>query len=483
MDDAKKINEVMVSLFNIVLKIEEKAIKESTIHDLSITEMHILDVIGIGNGRTMSEVAQRLQINLSTLTTAINKLVKKGYVERFRIPSDRRIVKIKLTKEGIDAVKEHEAFHDELIRKALGKVSDEEIKSLIVSLDNIDTFMHMQMAKPIRDERDYSLGIIDFQNLHIKKALFQGGMGVGISLGGLAGAVAKEGGMGIISGSSIGFDEEDFETDPQKANRRALKKEIKKALAIADTEKNRGMIGVNIPYNTEDYREYVKTAVSEGAGALITGAGLPMTLPGICEREGYDKIALIPVISSLRAARVIMKNWQKKHKKRPDAFIFESAMAGGQLGFKESELIRARELYYKTITDIKTEIEDIPLIVAGGISSREDARNAYVYGADGIQLGTRFVTTKECDAKESYKQAYINCKEEDIIIIMNPQGAPCRALANKFTKNLQGTDYDITEALVKAAKGDVKNGLVFCGSKAYKAKKIDAVEDIFKEFI
>ena len=203
MDDAKKINEVMVSLFNIVLKIEEKAIKESTIHDLSITEMHTLDVIGIGNGRTMSEVAQRLQINLSTLTTAINKLVKKGYVERFRIPSDRRIVKIKLTKEGIDAVKEHEAFHDELIRKALGKVSDEEIKSLIVSLDNIDTFMHMQMAKPIRDERDYSLGIIDFQNLHIKKALFQGGMGVGISLGGLAGAVAKEGGMGIISGSSM----------------------------------------------------------------------------------------------------------------------------------------------------------------------------------------------------------------------------------------------------------------------------------------
>ena len=153
------------------------------------------------------------------------------------------------------------------------------------------------------------------------------------------------------------------------------------------------------------------------------------------------------------------------------------------MGFKESELIRARELYYKTITDIQTEIEDIPLIVAGGIFSREDARNAYVYGADGMQLGTRFVTTKECDAKESYKQAYINCKEEDIIIIMNPQGAPCRALANKFTKNLQGTDYDITEALVKAAKGDVKNGLVFCGSKAYKAKKIDTVADIFKEFI
>ncbi|HUM56562.1 MAG TPA: nitronate monooxygenase, partial [Bacillota bacterium] len=140
-------------------------------------------------------------------------------------------------------------------------------------------------------------------------------MGVGISLGGLAGAVAKEGGLGIISGSSTGFDEEDFEWDPQKANKRALKREIKKALEIADTEKSGGMIGVNIPYNTEDYREYVRTAVSEGAGAIITGAGLPMTLPGICEREGYYDIALIPVISSLRAARVIIKNWQKKHKK------------------------------------------------------------------------------------------------------------------------------------------------------------------------
>jgi NAD(P)H-dependent flavin oxidoreductase YrpB (nitropropane dioxygenase family) len=191
----------------------------------------------------------------------------------------------------------------------------------------------------------------------------------------------------------------------------------------------------------------------------------------------------------------------------PDAIIFEGPLAGGHLGFKEEQLDLADENFYKTITEIKAELQDLPncpLIVGGGIFTREDAMKAISYGADGVQIGTRFVTTEECDAPMEFKQAYLSCKEQDIAIIKSPVGMPGRAIKNAFAKriidegqkeairkcngcivpcNPAEAPYCITDALIKSAKGNVDAGLVFCGANAYKCDKIERVEDIFKEFM
>ncbi|MEG0663310.1 MAG: nitronate monooxygenase family protein, partial [Anaerovoracaceae bacterium] len=379
------------------------------------------------------------------------------------------------------AVLEHERFHNEMIKNAIGKLSEEEIENFIGSLDNINQFMDMQAVKPIREEKDFSLGPINLGKTIIPVGIVQGGMGIGVSLHGLASAVALQGGMGVIGAADIGFREENYGENPKEANKTALRREIKQALALVAQAEQRGPIGVNIPYRLEDYREYVETAIDAGAEVIISGAGLPMTLPGIPKAK---KVALIPVVSSVRAARLILKNWRKKHDRIPDAFIFENAFAGGQLGYKESELGRAKANYFKTITEIKNEIGDCPLIVGGGIYNRDGAKKAFLYGADGIQMGSRFVTTKECDIHDAFKKVYLNGKENDVTIVKSPSGILCRAMKNQSIDLQQGElKEELNGALLKAARGDMEHGLVFCGSKAYKAKKLDTVAAVFEEFI
>jgi NAD(P)H-dependent flavin oxidoreductase YrpB (nitropropane dioxygenase family) len=219
---------------------------------------------------------------------------------------------------------------------------------------------------------------------------------------------------------------------------------------------------------------------------IISGGGVPTALPGICKGRN---VKLIPVVSSARAASVIIRNWAKKHDRTPDAVIFEGPFAGGYLGFKAEQLGAAQENFYRSIAEIKAETESFPeckLIVGGGIYSLHDAQKAIACGADGVQLGSRFVTTAECEAHENFKHAYIDADESDIGIILNPAGMPCRVLMNKFAKKAQ-KDPDIlkggvTGALIKAVDGDIENGLIFCGGKAYKAAGIETVKDIFDEF-
>lgn len=482
MDNIKKINDILVNLFNVVLKLEEKAIKESTRRDLSLTELHTLVAIGEGKPKTMSQVAASLKISVSTLTAAVNKLVKKGYVDRFRIPEDRRIVKIALTDEGSSAVREHEDFHTAMIKEAISQIPEDQVGKFIESIDNINEYLLMRKHPPARSPGPFQLSPMKLGQVHVPIPIFQGALSIGLSMSGLAAAVAKEGGVGVIAASKIGYQEKDFTENPLEANKRVLRREIKTALKLTEGYDNRGPIGVNIMWSSKHCREYVETAAEAGAEVIICGAGIPTNLPHYCKDK---KIALVPVISSKRAANIIIRNWAKKYNRTPDGFIFQGPLAGGYLGVKESQIEAATEDFYKNIADIKGELEDLtdcPLIVCGGIYDREDAEKAYVYGADGFQIGTRFVTTEECSACDAFKKAYLNCKEKDVTIISSPEGFPGRVIASEYVERIGEDSRCITQGLINAALGNMDSGLVFCGSKVYKADKIEKVADIFREF-
>ena len=325
----------------------------------------------------------------------------------------------------------------------------------------------------------------------------QGGMGVGVSLSGLAGAVAAAGGVGVISTAQIGFRDPEFKENPIETNLKVIGEEIAKARKIA----NGGILGVNIMVATRRYEDYVKAAVAAGIDLIISGAGLPMTLPALVEGTS-TKIA--PIISSVKSLSVITKYWMKKYSRKPDMVVIEGPEAGGHLGFSREELDNyTRESYdeeIKAILSITKEME-VPTVVAGGVYTREDMEHYLAMGASGVQLATRFVTTKECDASDAYKQAYINAKKEDIEIVSSPVGMPGRAIHNAFLDKVNAGErfmrgcrqciitckpatapYCITEALINAVEGRLDEGLIFCGSNAYRADHIETVADIMEEF-
>ena len=306
--------------------------------------------------------------------------------------------------------------------------------------------------------------------LHADIPVIQGGMGVGISLSGLAGAVAAAGGIGIISTAQIGFREPDFDRDPIACNLRTIGKEIEKARQIAKG----GIVGVNIMVATQHYEDYVRAAVQAGTDCIISGAGLPLDLPGVvAETENgmpgrSHRTMLAPIVSSPRALSVVTKYWMKKYDRKPDFIVAEGPLAGGHLGFKREE--------------------------------RRDLEHCLSLGAAGVQLGTRFVTTEECDAAEAYKQEYLRAQKEDIVIVKSPVGMPGRAIQNAFLEKVAAGErfmtgcrhciktcdpktapYCITRALINAATGDVDNGLLFCGSNAWRAQKIERTVDIMEE--
>lgn len=337
---------------------------------------------------------------------------------------------------------------------------------------------------------------------YTKLPLIQGGMGIGISLGGLAGAVAAEGGAGVISAAQIGFREPDFDEEPFTANLRTIHKEVEKARALS----KEGVIGMNIMTAMNDYESYVREAVKAGVDFIVSGAGLPVDLPAYT--EGSDT-AIAPIVSTEKSASVILKYWDKKYKKIPDLLIVEGPKAGGHLGFTKEQLEFFTENKYKEeigaiLRLVKTYEEKygekIPVILAGGIDSREKAEEAFSIGADGIQVATRFVTTKECDAASEYKEAYVKAKKEDICIVKSPVGMPGRAIHNAFLEKVERGEkklckchkclhrcnpgeipYCITDALIQAAEGNVEDALIFCGANAWKISEIQTVSQVVRE--
>lgn len=337
-----------------------------------------------------------------------------------------------------------------------------------------------------------------------KYPIIQGGMGVGVSMHKLAGAVAKAGGIGIISTADIGYQEEDFEKNPKIANLRAIGKEIKKAREIAP----KGIIGVNIMVALTSYAEIAKECVKQGIDLIISGAGLPKDLP---EFVKGTKTKIAPIVSSGRAAKLISKIWIDKHNYVPDMIVVEGPEAGGHLGFKENELDESVRPKLEDITkDVLKEVKqleektgkEIPVVVAGGIYDGKDVKKFLNLGASGVQVATRFVATEECDANIKFKQAYVNAKKEDIQIIKSPVGMPGRTIRNKFiesqetqkekitkcyncikTCNVANAPYCITKALVNAVKGNLDEGLIFCGSNVDRIDKIIKVDDLMQELV
>ncbi len=340
-------------------------------------------------------------------------------------------------------------------------------------------------------------------NKNLQIPIIQGGMGVGISRSGLAGAVAREGAMGVISAAQIGYDQEGFRAQPEATNLRTLPLEIKRA---KDTAGGKGLVAVNIMHATQDYENYVRTVAEAGADAIISGAGLPTNLPKAA--AGHD-ILLAPIVSSAKAAKVILKYWYSKHHYVADFVVIEGPKAGGHLGFSREDAENAASVNYdEEITAIMEVVHDyenqagqaIPVFVAGGILRPEDVRHALSLGASGVQVGTRFVTTYECDADERYKQAYIDAKEEDVLIVKSPVGMPGRALNNPFIKRVaEGpvpvngcynclsackpaqTPYCISQALINAVKGDIDNGLIFCGARVGELDKMESVAEVVRD--
>ena len=351
--------------------------------------------------------------------------------------------------------------------------------------------------------------------LGIACPIIQGGMGVGISLHSLAGAVAKAGGVGLISTAQIGFQDPDFLKAPMEANMRAIRSEFEKARQIAP----KGILGFNIMVATRNYAQYVKEAVKAGADIIVSGAGLPVSLPEFVEGA---KTKIAPIVSTAKSASVICKLWDRKYKRVPDLVVIEGPLAGGHLGFSREDLSKYgadtadvpdtynQSAYDEEIRGIMKVISQfaekykkhIPVAIAGGIYTHEDVMHAMDIGADAVQVATRFVTTEECDAPMAYKQAYIDAKKEDIVITQSPVGMPGRAIRNTFldkvksegripptkclrcihTCNPAETPYCITEALIHAAKGETENALLFCGGRAYEAKTIETVKKVIDYF-
>ena len=333
--------------------------------------------------------------------------------------------------------------------------------------------------------------------------IIQGGMGVGISRAGLAGAVAKEGAMGVISAAQIGFDCEGFRQAPEAKNLEELPRQIARAKAYAE---GKGIVAVNIMTATQDYENYVKTACKAGCDAIISGAGLPTNLPKYA--AGFD-VALAPIVSSAKSAKVILKYWHTKHDYCADFVVIEGPKAGGHLGFKKEDLADVDAIAFdeeiQAILDVVHGYEamynkTIPVFVAGGIMTADDVRHVLSLGASGVQVASRFVTTYECDAAQAYKDAYLAATDTNAVIVKSPVGMPGRALNNPFVKraaegpipvkgcynclsacNPAQTPYCISQALINAVKGDVDNGLIFCGARVGELNKMEPVAAVIRD--
>lgn len=330
-----------------------------------------------------------------------------------------------------------------------------------------------------------------------KVPIIQGGMGVGVSLSNLASAVANYGGIGVISGVQIGFREDDFDKNTFKANERALVKEIRKAKELSPD----GIIGVNLMVAIENYVDMVKLCVKEKVDLIISGAGLPKDLPSFVKGTN-TKIA--PIVSSAKAAKLITKLWQRRYDYLPDLMIVEGPDAGGHLGFspdelKEENYPNIREIVKDVVTSINPKI---PVIAAGGIFDGKDISTFLNLGASGVQMGTRFVATEECDVSLEFKEAYVNSKKDDIDFILSPVGMPGQAIINPFIKRIQAqkekitkcyrcltpcepakSPYCISEALISSANGDVDNGLIFIGRNGHRIDKIVSVKELIDELV
>lgn len=336
-------------------------------------------------------------------------------------------------------------------------------------------------------------------DLIAKTPIVQGGMGVGISLAGLASAVAEQGGVGVISSAGLGVIYNEYSKDYNEASIYGLRQEIAKA-----RKATKGIIGINIMVALSNFADLVKTAIEEKADIIFAGAGLPLNLPSFLKEGAKTKLA--PIVSSARAARLLMTKWFSEYKYIPDAIVVEGPKAGGHLGYKHDQIFDENYSLESIVPQVVEEVKRfadehncaIPVIAGGGVFTGKDIHTMLSLGADAVQMGTRFVVTEECDASLEFKQTYINAKEEDVTIIQSPVGMPGRAVNNDFLRKVKDgltkpqncpfnciktcdvthSPYCIMLALYNAYKGRMSHGYAFCGSNAWRCDKILSVKEL-----
>ncbi len=337
-------------------------------------------------------------------------------------------------------------------------------------------------------------------NLEIRPPIIQGGMGVRVSRANLAAAVANTGCVGVIASAGLGQYEDFPDAEFERVNEQALRYEIRKA-----KHNTSGIIGVNVMVALSDYENLVKTAVEEDVDIVISGAGLPLSLPKYL--NGKD-IKLVPVVSSARTFNIICRRWKSHFNKLPDAVIVEGVKAGGHLGYsyidiKNGTVPELEQTIHEVIKVADSFGPGIPVIAAGGIFDGEDIARFLKLGASGVQMATRFVCTDECDAHENFKQAYLNAREDDITIIESPVGMPGKVINSSFVEQIkQGktvpfeckyqclktcdptkAPYCIAKVLANAAEGKLDDSFVFAGSNAYRCNEIVPVGLLVKKLV
>lgn len=335
-------------------------------------------------------------------------------------------------------------------------------------------------------------------DLEVNPPIIQGGMGVRVSGANLTAAVANQGCVGVIASVGLGI----FEVAPREElielNNKALKYEIEKARSLTD-----GIVGVNIMVALSNYQNLLTAAVEADVDLIISGAGLPLNLP---EFAKGTNIKLIPIVSSAKALKVLLRKWKRDYDRIPDAVVVEGVKAGGHLGFKYQDILDETTLTLERLVEEVLEVANsmkphIPVIAAGGIYDGSDIARFLELGASGVQLATRFVCTHECDVHENFKQAYLHSKENDMTIIKSPVGMPGRVIKNKFVERIikgetvpfkcvyrclrtcdpQTAPYCIAKVLTNAAEGNMEEAFVFAGENAYKCNEIVSVKSLIDQ--
>lgn len=348
----------------------------------------------------------------------------------------------------------------------------------------------------------------------IKYPIFQGGMGLGISWDKLAGNVSLEGGLGIISSVGTGYYE----------NRKFIDKELNaKPFGSENFYSTRGLLavienarkicgdlplGVNIMYAANDYARVVKDACEAGINIIVSGAGLPTNLPEFT--QNFKEIALVPIVSSAKALKIICKRWLQRYERLPDAVVLEGPLSGGHQGFTYEQCLDPEFSLFNLIPQVKAEIKDwgdFPLIAAGGIWDKNDIEKAISLGANGVQMGTRFIGTHECDADIGFKEILLAAEEKDIELIKSPVGYPARGIRTNLInlvdkrmgpkiqcisncvspcqrgKEAKQVGYCIADRLFDAYSGKKESGLFFTGANGYKLKELISVKELMHKLV
>jgi len=349
----------------------------------------------------------------------------------------------------------------------------------------------------------------------IEKPIIQGGMGVGISWDQLAGNVSLEGGLGVISsvGTGVYHDREYADkllkdSRPSEADNFYSKKALHAIFDNARKICGDRPLACNVLYASVDYDRIVRDACEAGADMIITGAGLPLTMPEAT--KDYPDVALIPIVSTAKALRILCRRWKKTHNRLPDAVIVEGPLSGGHQGFKYEDCFLPENQLEVILPPVVEEAKNwgnIPVIAAGGVWDHDDIARMMELGADAVQMGTRFIGTKECDAHDNFKQVILDAKEEDITLLKSPVGYPARGVRTNLQTMIEEktapkiacisncvapchrgeeakvVGYCIADRLSDAYDGLIDTGLFFTGSNGYRLNEIITVKELMNKLM